>query len=290
MPARGATSDAIGDDAISDAVEVINPLGAGGLVLVCEHASNRIPDEYGGLGLAPALRRAHIAWDPGALPVARELSRLFDAPLVAARLSRLLYDCNRPPEAPDAIPACSETHPIPGNAALDEGARSARITRIYQPFHAVLASTLAASHRIITGGPAMITVHSFTPVFHGRRRDVEIGILHDSDSRLADAMLEIAPGHSTHRVARNDPYGPEQGVTHTLRRHALPAGLANVMIEIRNDLIASADDQVKMAAMLHGWLAAAMTAAGVMPEVETGAESGAESGTIPMEREETCRK
>ncbi len=264
--------------AMNDAVEVINPGGGGGLILVCEHASNHIPDEYGGLGLTPAQQQAHIAWDPGALPVARELSRLFDAPLVAARQSRLLYDCNRPPEAPDAIPARSETHDIPGNRALDEVSRRGRIARIYQPFHETLASTIASAGGGTGAGPAMITVHSFTPVFAGRHRDVEIGVLHDSDSRLADAMLGIAPQHTIRKVARNDPYGPEQGVTHTLRRHALPAGLVNVMIEIRNDLIATPDDQLAMAAMLHGWLAAAMTALGGRP------------GAARREREETCRK
>jgi len=110
--------------------------------------------------------------------------------------------------------------------------------------------------------PALVTVHSFTPVYHGRRRAVELGILHDDDSRLADAMLARAPAHTAMRTGRNDPYGPEDGVTHTLRRHALPRGLPNVMLEIRNDLIATPADQDRAAAALCALLAAALGALG----------------------------
>ena len=106
--------------------------------------------------------------------------------------------------------------------------------------------------------PVVITIHSFTPVYFGKPREVEIGILHDTDSRLADAMLTGAEGASL-TVNRNDPYGPEDGVTHTLRLHALPDGLLNVMIEIRNDLITNEGEQAAIAGFLHELMGKALS-------------------------------
>ena len=240
-------------------VEVRNKFGRGPFLLVCEHASNFIPPQYGALGLDSAALESHIAWDPGALAVCDELTRLLDAPLAAARVSRLVYDCNRPPEAPSAMPAESEIYRIPGNAGLTPGARQARADAVYFPFRDALARTIDA-HGTRGGASAIVTIHSFTPVYRGVAREVEIGILHDDDSRLADAMLAAAGDGGGFVVRRNEPYGPGDGVTHTLREHALPRGLPNVMIEIRNDLIRTQGDATAMAARLAGWLEAALAA------------------------------
>ena len=83
---------------------VENPHGASPILFICEHASNFIPARYGDLGLGQEERESHVAWDPGALGVARELSRALDAPLVHAAVSRLVLDLNRDPSAPDSIP------------------------------------------------------------------------------------------------------------------------------------------------------------------------------------------
>ncbi len=240
----------------TDPVEVTNPDGRGGFVLACEHAGNFIPPELHGLGLGPGLTTSHIAWDPGALPVARELSRLLDAPLVAQRVSRLVYDCNRPPESDSAIPEVSEIHPVPGNRDLSPEARQERVVAVYLPFRDILAARLDAA-RAAGSEPLLVTVHSFTPVYRGIPRDVDIGILHDTDSRFADAVLQHAGADGDLAVRRNEPYGPADGVTHTLQVHALPRGLGNVMIEIRNDLIREGAGQQSMAARLARWLAAA---------------------------------
>lgn len=242
-------------------VEVRNAAGSGPFLLVCEHASNVIPPEYGTLGLDPAARESHIAWDPGALAVADEMARLLDAPLVAARVSRLVYDCNRPPDSPSAMPTESEIYRIPGNTGLTDAARQARTEGVYVPFRAALAAAIDA-HAARFGRPAIVTVHSFTPVWRGAARAVEIGILHDDDAGLADAMLRAAGDGDGLVVRRNEPYGPGDGVTHTLREHALPRGLPNVMIEIRNDLIRTPDDVRSMAARLAGWLTAPHDEAG----------------------------
>ena len=240
----------------TDPVELVNPTGRGGFVLVCEHAGNFIPPELRDLGLGPGLTTSHIAWDPGALPVARELSRILDAPLVAQRVSRLVYDCNRPPESDSAIPEVSEVHAVPGNRGLSPEARQDRVDRVYVPFHQALAAHLDA-RRAAGEEPVVVTVPSFTPVYKGVRRTLDVGILHDMDARFADAVLQRAGAEPGLAVRRNEPYGPADGVTHTLQRHALPRGLGNVMIEVRNDLIRNGAGQRAMAARLAGWLTAA---------------------------------
>ncbi|SEI48415.1 Predicted N-formylglutamate amidohydrolase [Cribrihabitans marinus] len=213
-------------------VRVLNASGPARAVLVCEHASRFIPATLRGLGLDAAAAQSHAAWDIGAMELAVELMGALDAPLVAARVSRLVYDCNRPPEAPDSIPAKSEVYDIPGNTGLSTAERDARGHEIYAPFRATLAGALDAR----PDASLLITVHSFTPVYNGRRRDVELGILHDADDRAARHLLR-ALGDSGLRTALNEPYSAADGVTHTLRAHAIGRGLANVMIEVRNDLL-----------------------------------------------------
>lgn len=249
-------------DTAENSVEILNADGRGPILLVCEHASNHIPDAYDGLGLSPEARLSHAAWDPGAEPLARLLSEAFDAPLVAGRVSRLVYDCNRPPEAADAMPAQSETIAVPGNRGLAAAARAARARMVYKPFSAALAGAIAA--RQAQGTPfALVTVHSFSAVWFGKPREVEIGILHDTDARLADLMLAEAPALAPRRIARNAPYGPEDGVTHTLRRHGLAGGLPNVMIEARQDLLRDSAGQAAIAAELAQMLRPALARLGL---------------------------
>ena len=231
-------------------VDDINPAGQGRVLLVCEHASNAIPPVFADLGLGPDLRESHIAWDPGALPVAKALSAALDARLIAQRVSRLVYDCNRPPQADSAIPELSEIHEIPGNRGLTEADRKARVEQVYEPFRRAVAEALEA--RLESDSvPVLVTVHSFTPVYEGRRRNVDVGILCDADSRLAEAVLAVAARRRELAVRLNEPYGPADGVTHTLAEQALPRGLLNVMIEIRNDLIVEAPARKAMG----DWLA-----------------------------------
>ncbi|MGB7240953.1 MAG: N-formylglutamate amidohydrolase [Sulfitobacter sp.] len=234
-------------------VAVTNAQAQSSVVLVCEHASHFIPDEYDGLGLSQDALISHIAWDPGALTVSQHLCAALDAKLVAGCVSRLIYDCNRPPDAANAMPQQSELTIVPGNADLSDDERAHRIARIYTPFRDKLAETLNDTAR-----PVIVTIHSFTPVYKGQMRHVDIGILHDTDTALADQMLAEADAFTDLRVLRNAPYGPEDGVTHTLREHGVKFGRRNVMIEVRNDLIANCDQQNDIAAMLARWLASAV--------------------------------
>lgn len=254
MAATG--SIAVLDPSEGQPAAVINADGQSPLVFICEHASHIIPRALGTLGLAPEALTSHIAWDPGALGVAEALSGLFDAPLVAQRFSRLVYDCNRPPEAAGAIPEKSEIYAVPGNARLGPAEKVARAGALYHPFHAAIANLLAGKHGA-GEAPIIVTVHSFTPIYFGAAREGHLGILHDVDSRLADAMI-LAHGGEDREVRRNWPYGPEDGVTHTLQRHGIANGFLNVMLEIRNDLIATKADQAAWAERLAGLLGAAL--------------------------------
>lgn len=242
-------------DRAKGCAEVENLDAAGSVLLICEHASPYIPEHFQQLGLAEAHLESHAAWDPGALAVARRMSKRLDATLISAGVSRLVQDCNRPPEAADAMPVRSEVVEIPGNVDLSEAERAERTAAYYTPFHDLIATRLSAMD-----APVIITVHSFTPVFAGVAREVEIGILHDTDARLADVLLDHLPQHTTLNVQRNVPYGPEDGVTHTLKKHALEAGYLNVMLEVRNDLIASPATQLAIGDMLSCTILSALPA------------------------------
>lgn len=221
-----------------EAAIVVNEAGPSPIVLICEHAGKVIPESLGSLGLAPEDLIRHIAWDIGAEAVARGLAKALDAPLLLQRYSRLAYDCNRPPESPDAMPLVSETTRIAGNESLKPEARLARIRGIYRPFHDAVSRFL--DERAVQGKTALlVTLHSFTPVYKAKRRHLDLGVLHDQDTRLADLVLGLAGRLKDIVVKRNEPYGPEDGVCHTLNLHGGARGLHHVMLEIRNDLIAT---------------------------------------------------
>ena len=249
-------------------VHVENPDGAGPFVIVCDHAANTLPPRYAGLGLAAEALEMHIAWDPGALPVSRRLSARLDAPLLWPDASRLIIDCNRALEAPDLIPTLGEGRPIPGNRDLADAERRRRIDAIHVPYHA--ASDALLDRRSAAGlTSAVVAIHSFTPVFLGRSRPWEIGVLFDEDRRLAEPILAALAGDPALAVGINQPYAPADGVYYTLSRHARARGLPAVMIEIRNDVIADAAGQAAWADRLGAILAS------LAPTIAEAADAGA---------------
>ena len=224
----------------------VNEAGRSPFVLICEHASRVLPKKLGTLGLPETELTRHIAWDIGAENVARMLSRLIDAPLMLQRYSRLAYDCNRPPESPDAVPEVSELTAIPGNRKLSAEDRLARVREIYRPFHDGVS--LALDKRAAAGVKSIVvSIHSFTPVYKGKERSVELGILHDRDVTLSSRLIKGFPNID---ARLNEPYGPKDGVLHTLNLHGFARGLQHVMIEIRNDLVSSERGQDEWAQRL----------------------------------------
>ncbi len=227
-------------------VRVTNRAGKSPFVLVCDHASNYLPPQYGTLGLKDADMLRHIAWDPGALPVALKVAAMLDAALVEAGVSRLAIDCNRPLDAPDLIPEISETTLIPGNAGLSREDRAERIALSWQPFHdaieALVDERLAAVRETW-----LVSIHSFTPVWKGVDRPWEIGIIHDDDERLSAPLIAALLAAKRFTVGENEPYSPADRVYFTLERHARSRGLPCAMIEIRNDEIADEAGQQQWA-------------------------------------------
>ena len=220
---------------------VHNPQGASEIILVCEHASHYIPAVFGNLGLSDAERLSHIGWDPGAAATAKKLSRLLGAPLVLQQYSRLLYDCNRPPDVLSAIPQRSEYTEIPGNIALSSAERDYRIKQIYDPFHAAIDGLIR--ERVAADKPYIIvTIHSFTPVFMGVPRTVELGVIYAPENRFAERFYQRSKAMSPRNIRNNEPYGPSDPVLHTIGRHSSPKHGA-LMLEIRNDLLSSDADQ-----------------------------------------------
>ncbi len=222
-----------------DPVAVVNGNGLGPFVVLCDHASNRIPEAFGTLGLTPADVSAHIAWDPGALGVSLRLSERLDAPLVYPTVSRLVIDCNRDPSASDLIPEISESTTIPGNAKLSEVERAARIAAVHTPYHDAVTSLLD-SRDAATMHSVLVAVHSFTPVYKGVARPWQVGLIADNDRRLFTPMIAALTSLPDLTVGDNQPYSAADGVYYTLTRHGEGRDLACIMIEIRNDQLASA--------------------------------------------------
>lgn len=244
-----------------DPVTIVNAKGGGPFVLVCDHASNFMPAPYGDLGLSASDLKAHIAWDPGALGVALALSRLLDAPLVYSNVSRLIIDCNRRTDADDLIPPCSETTVIPGNAGLEEAERKRRIALSHTPFHKAIDQVIDARHSAQTP-TALVSIHSYTPVYKGVERPWEIGLIYGDDASLAGPALAALRQTTSCQVGDNEPYSPEDGVYYTLNRHGSERGLKSLMIEIRNDEITDEATQGLWAERLAPVLSQALAKAG----------------------------
>ena len=206
-----------------------------GLIFVCDHAARDLPPEYGSLGLAPGLFSTHIASDIGAAEVTRSLASAYGAPAILARWSRLLIDLNRGEDDPTLVMKLSDGSIIPGNRHAGEAEVEARLSRYHAPYHGRIAAEIARyRERAIV--PVLISIHSFTPVWKGRPRPWQVGILWDRDARLARPLIaELARAGFT--VGDNEPYSGELE-NDCLYRHGTMNGLPHVLIEIRQDLIA----------------------------------------------------
>lgn len=239
--------------------QLYHTAGRAPVVLVCEHAAAEVPPDFAELSLPPDQAQSHAVWDIGALNLARGMSQALDAPLVAGGVSRALYDCNRPVEAPDAIPTQSERICFPGNADLTPAQRDLRHRLIHDLFHAATAQVIAAQRAKLDTPVAVVTVHSFTPVYHGEKRALEIGFIHHGDPTLSIAACQIEQSKSRYRAALNAPYSRADGVTYSLEKHGDALGLHTTMIEVRNDLIAdptqAQDMAIHLADTLRGALA-----------------------------------
>jgi predicted N-formylglutamate amidohydrolase len=237
--------------------EVIDGDPAAGLVIICDHARNTIPAEYNNLGLPPGELQRHIAYDIGVEGVTRGLAGRLGVPAVLGCFSRLIIDPNRGLDDPTLIMRLSDGAVVPGNVLIDEDERQRRIARFYRPFDDAVAATIARARA--TGIlPAILSVHSFTPVWKGVPRPWHAGILWKRDTRFAVPLFAALARDPQLVVGDNEPYsGGLAG--DTMDRHATAGGLPDALIEIRQDLIDDAggiEDWVeRLAGLLPGVLA-----------------------------------
>ncbi len=211
-------------------------------VIAVDHAGRRIPRRLKNLGLPVAELERHIAWDIGALEVAREVAAALDAPLVAQNYSRLVIDCNRELRQPSSIPTVSESVEIPGNIGLDALEVAARREEIFQPYHDHLRNLLDERQR--AGCPSILVAqHSMTDNFKAVRRQMHAAVLYNRDRRFAGLVLERLREESALVIADNEPYSGSDDLDYTISVHAELRGIPYVELEIRQDLIRDQESQ-----------------------------------------------
>ena len=211
-------------------------------LLVCDHASNHIPEELNDLGLAPAELQRHIAWDIGAAGVTLALSEILNAPAVSSRVSRLVIDCNRQLTAPGLIPPVSDGVIIPGNQHLSDAGKADRVERWFEPYHNAIEAVLKCREHTI-----FISIHSMTPVLAGVQRPWQIALSSHEDRRLTDPVLAALRQQNDITVGDNQPYDLDPAVDYTTPVHALRRGLLHLQVEFRQDEVATPEAQRRWA-------------------------------------------
>ena len=235
-------------------VELVNAAGKAPALLLCDHASRAVPRCLGQLGLDDALLMRHIGWDIGAAEVTRHLSRRFDAPAVMTAYSRLVIDCNRVPGEKQSIPEVSDGVRVPGNRGISPAEAERRRRALFDPYHAAVDAAIERFHE--TGrAPAILSIHSCTPVMNGQERPWHIGVLHDRDTRIAGPLMKALAARGDLCVGDNKPYSGRGQAGKTIHAHAHDLGLPHVMVEIRQDMIDTHKGAARWAAILGDALA-----------------------------------
>lgn len=231
-------------------LEHFNPQGPAPVLLLCDHAGRHVPPELAQLGLSDEALAQHIGWDIGAAEVTRELARRLDAPALLNHVSRLVIDPNRRPGTPTSIPEISDGCVVPGNQGLDLAARLDRVQRYFLPYHRAVARRIAAFRRA-GRVPAVIAMHSFTPRMNGLDRPWQVGVLWRGDRRLAGPVLAALEARGDLVVGDNQPYSGLRDFGFTVQFHAQRTRLPHIMFELRQDEIATTDEALRYAGIVH---------------------------------------
>lgn len=233
---------------------VFNPDGAAPILVVCDHASNAVPARLHGLGLLERDLHRHIAYDIGAADMTRRLAERFDAPAVLGGYSRLVIDYNRLLEHPSSILTVSDGVEIPGNRDVSPAEARRRAEECFWPYHRQIEAMI--SSMLDRGAvPAILSIHSFTPVLGGVERPWGIGVLWDADERLSAPLVSALKARGDLVVGENEPYSGRARYGYSIEVHAEGAGLPGVLVEAREDLVADPEDARRIADVLADALA-----------------------------------
>lgn len=240
--------DVVGAEALeAEAVEMVAGRADAKVFLTCEHASQRFPESWRLAGADLRLAGTHWAYDLGAAEITRELAAATSAPAVLARFSRLLADPNRAEDSPDLFRARADGLPIELNRDLDADERAARLA-LHRAYHAAIERSLGA-----TSADIVFAVHTFTPVYEGAVRAVELGVLFDREEALAEAMA--APLRAAgFVVAMNEPYSGRGGLMYSAERHAQRHGARAIELETRQDIATDPARRHQLVATVAGFL------------------------------------
>ena len=227
---------------------VDNEAGTSPLLIVADHAGKHFPRRLERLGVSDAECERHIAWDIGIGAVCRLLGQALDAVVIRQNYSRLVIDCNRTPGSETSIADLGELTAVPGNIGLSERDKLARVREIFQPYHRRIANEL--DRRREAGQPtALISAHSFTPVFKTETRPWHVGVLYNRDRRFAQILMELLHREDGLVVGDNEPYSVTDASDYTIPVHGEQWDLHHVAIEIRQDLITDDAGQRTWAAL-----------------------------------------
>ncbi len=237
-----------------------------GLLILCDHAENTLPEAYGTLGLRPEDLHRHIAYDLGAAGVAERLAYMLGAPALLTKFSRLLIDPNRGLDDPTLVMQISDGLVVPGNVGIDANEIASRIARYYEPYHRAIDRAIETG--LAAGKPPIVlAIHSFTQAWKGVPRPWHVSVLWDKDPRLAVPLLSGLQAIPEIEVGDNVPYsGQLKG--DTLYRHATARGVAQALVEVRQDLILSPEGQAEWAERLAEVLRRVLAAGAALHAIE----------------------
>ncbi len=220
------------------------------IVIICDHASDKIPKSLGYLGLNNQIMDSHIAYDIGAANIAKILSEKLNAPSILAGFSRLVIDINRPIDDFTLIREISDGIVIQGNRHITNINKQQRIDEIYAPYHRAIKQIIDKKH-CGKNFPAIISIHSCTDKMNGKARPWHIGVLMNKDRRMGEKLMAILAAQNPDiYIGDNKPYSGMDPYGYSIETHAIPAKLPNVLLEIRQDLIRSVSGQKKWAKII----------------------------------------
>lgn len=229
---------------VYEAFETIEGARKAAVFLTCEHASERLPEGYAWHPKDERLHGTHWAFDLGAADIVYELAAALEAPAVLSRFSRLLIDPNRPKDSETLFREEAEGEPVELNRDLTEAEQKRRIERYYQPYHDAISGHLGRHDAEV-----LFSIHTFTPVYEGETRPMEVGVLFDTQDDLAEAAAR-AIRDAGFVTAMNEPYSGKAGLIYAAEHHAEAHGRKALELEVRQDLAVRPDARAKLVSAL----------------------------------------